>query len=393
MQLENLLLALLRFEFFGKDLTETERQDLLELGEEESKKLFILSKKHDMAHVVGRALTRNDIITEENPLYQQYGKEQMLSVYGYENQKHELKNIKRVFNISGVPFVVLKGSTIRKLYPLPELRSSCDIDVLIKREDVNKAKHLLFSKLRYTEEERASLHDVTLHTQTDVTIELHYSLQEGISPMDEVLNKVWGYTTDVDDIYGDQNYEKELTGAFALFYLVAHTAYHFVNGGCGIKPFVDLLFMQEKTPYDNDQLDDLLKRSNLKTFYESMVKIAKSWFMCEESDEIVDLAKEYILTGGVYGTTDNAIAVKRAKNISKSGYFWSRIFMPYESLKNLYPVLNKHKWLFPFCQVARWFRALFGGKSKKFAKELKVSANVTQDQTEKLSKLFKNVGL
>ena len=43
MQLENLLLALLRFEFFGKDLTETERQDLLGLGEEESKKLFILS--------------------------------------------------------------------------------------------------------------------------------------------------------------------------------------------------------------------------------------------------------------------------------------------------------------------------------------------------------------
>jgi hypothetical protein len=90
---------------------------------------------------------------------------------------------------------------------------------------------------------------------------------------------------------------------------------------------------------------------------------------------------------------DNAIAVKRATSQSKSAYFWSRIFLPYDSLKIVFPILKKHKWLFPFCQVARWFKALFSGRGKKFSKELEVSKGVTTDQKQKLSKLFNDVGL
>lgn len=47
----------------------------------------------------------------------------------------------------------------------------------------------------------------------------------------------------------------------------------------------------------------------------------------------------------------------------------SRIFLSYDSLKVLYPTLQKHRWLTPIMQVRR-FRLLFKGKMKTSLHEL-----------------------
>ena len=44
-------------------------------------------------------------------------------------------------------------------------------------------------------------------------------------------------------------------------------------------------------------------------------------------------------------------------------------------MKGMYPVLENHKWLMPFCEMHRWCRIIFKGGFKKSKKELKIIGN------------------
>lgn len=389
MQIKDLMFALLRFEFFGVELSLNECEKIRGLGEEEGKELFALSKKHDLAHALANALINNGLLGVESPIYRHYAKEQMLSLFRYENQTHELEKIRSVLTENDVPFIPLKGAVIRKYYKDPSLRTGCDIDVLVKREDLKKATKLLCDKLQYNLDKREYYHDVTLHSTSDVTVELHFSIQEGINSMDKVLERVWEYAFPLKD--GGAEYA--LTNEFLTFHVIAHMAYHFVSGGCGIKPFIDLLVLKNNLEVSQSELDELLKSAELIQFYQSAQTVANAWFCGENKTELVEQVEEFLLKGGVYGTKDNGIAVKRAKEKGKAKYFWGRIFLPYDSLKTVFPVLKKHKWLFPFCQVARWFKIIFSKRIKNATKEFSVNAKLSNEESQKTKALLDQLGL
>ena len=67
--------------------------------------------------------------------------------------------------------------------------------------------------------------------------------------------------------------------------------------------------------------------------------------------------------------------------------------MPYDSLRTVYPILEKHKWLMPLMQVRRWFRLLFRSKLKKGLKEWQISQSVTEEQSEKTQSMMDLLGL
>ncbi len=389
MQVNDLMFALLRFEFFGVELSLKECETIRGLGEEEGKELFALSKKHDMAHAVANALINNGLLSVESPIYRHYAKEQMLSVFRYENQAHELDKIRSVLTENDIPFIPLKGAVIRNYYKDPSLRTGCDVDVLIKRDDLKKATELLCDKLQYKLDKREYYHDVILHSASDVTVELHFSIQEGINPMDKVLERVWEYAFQIKD--GGKEYA--LTNEFLMFHVIAHMAYHFVSGGCGIKPFVDLLALKNSLEVSQNDLDELLKSAELSQFYQSAQVVANAWFCEGAKTELVEQVEDFLLKGGVYGTKDNGIAVKRAKDTSKAKYFWGRIFLPYDSLKIVFPVLKKHKWLFPFCQIARWFKIIFSKRIKNATKEFSVNAKLSSDESQQIKALLDQLGL
>lgn len=59
-------------------------------------------------------------------------------------QVAELARVGRLFAAAGVPLIPLKGVALsQELYGDPCIRSSCDLDILVKPEDVEKAEELL----------------------------------------------------------------------------------------------------------------------------------------------------------------------------------------------------------------------------------------------------------
>lgn len=131
------MMSLIACEVFGKALDRTQ----CELSDEEMLTLCKLSKSHDLAHIVGDALTKNDLITNDE-VRAKFRKQSMLAVYRYEKMVYELGRLRKTLNEAKIPFVPLKGSVLRRYYPDPAMRTSCDIDILVPDKRADEAAKL-----------------------------------------------------------------------------------------------------------------------------------------------------------------------------------------------------------------------------------------------------------
>ncbi len=351
--------------------------------------LFTISKLHDIAPMVGYAIDKVGFKIDEQ-VKSKFQKEQMLAVFRYEQQNYELDQISTTLEKAKIDFIPLKGTVIRQYYPEPYLRTSADIDILIKEDDLEKALNVLIKELGYNNEEKSS-HDVSLFSPSNIRIELHYSLIEKdvLSKADEPLKDVWNYAISKDDC----SYHKLLTNEVFYYYHIAHMAKHYVNGGCGIKPFLDLVIINKNLTFDKQKLNELLLFGGLDKFAEQAENLSKVWFGDKEHTTLTKQMEEYLLRGGVYGNTENRVAVQQVKKGGKFKFICSRIFMPYNELKFKYPVLQKHKWLLPICQVRRWFKLIFMGGAKRSINEIKATNNISEQTKNATEEMIKQLGL
>lgn len=354
------------------------------LSEEELKELYKLSKKHDLAHIVGNALIKSGVLTEGR-VKAAFEKEIFTAVYRYEKLNYELGEIRRALGEAKIPFIPLKGAVIRKYYPEPWERTSCDIDVLVKEEDLDRAISALVNALGYTCERREKgSHDMQLYSQSGMHLELHYSLIEDhvIGEADKLLRNVWDYTECIDGTS-----EIVLTDEMYYYYHIAHMAKHFVYGGCGVRPFLDVWILKHKLLYSESGRNELLKKGGLDTFAKYSELLSEIWFGDETHTETTKELEYFILNGGVYGTLENRVSVQQNKEGGKIKYIFSRIWLPYDVLRFQYPALNKRKFLLPFYEMCRWFKLIFKGRAKRGVSELKVNENKVSEAKKLLSEL------
>ena len=387
MQAVKLAFALIRQELKGEKISE-EIKNLI--PPEMLKRLYMLSKSHDLTHLLADALDKNGLLIDGSPERKIFMQQRNMAIYRYEQQRYEFDQICEVLTQEKIAYIPLKGSILRDYYPQAWMRTSCDIDILVKSEDLKKAMNALISKLDYSHESSDS-HDESLYSPSGVHLELHYSLLEDCVNLEasKILDGIFEECVPCDDL----GYRLKMSNEFFYFFHVVHMSKHILNGGCGIKPFLDLWILDENFTFDNAKLDSLLEKCNLLTFTKEARKLAEFWVNDGEIDETTRALEEYLLTGGVYGNASNRIAVERSQEGGKFKYILSRIFKPYDKLKHTYPILKKHKWLFPFCQVARWFHHLFSKDNKRVLKNFSVNASVDETQENKASELLKQLGL
>lgn len=108
------MMDLISYEVCSKELDKSQQT----LTDEELVKLYKLSKSHDIAHLVGDALIKNDLIGD-GEIKAKFQKQIMLAVYRYEKINYELGRLRKVLNEAEIPFILLKGSVLRRYYPEP----------------------------------------------------------------------------------------------------------------------------------------------------------------------------------------------------------------------------------------------------------------------------------
>lgn len=370
-----LMFALLRCAICGKVLTSEEKAIYSPeiLGE-----LLTVAKKHDVAHLVVFGLKKNNLLGENAKKLEG---EIFKAAYRCEQQKHELQTICQTLEDAQISFIPLKGSVIREYYPEPWMRTSCDIDVLIHEDDVEKAISI-FKKLEYKIEKR-NYHDIPLYSPNGIHLELHFNICEDTEKLDRVLRSAWSYAIKAESFRYE--FEKE----FFVFHMYAHMAYHFLAGGCGIRPLLDIWIMENKMDLSYKCAKELLKEAEIYRFAEKMSELAERCF--SENDEMLlsdfEAIVSYILTGGVYGSAENNTTVKKTEAKSSIAYVFNRLFLPYNSMITLFPILNKAPYLLPFCWIVRWLQVFSKKKSGRVAAELLQMKNISNDKMQEINKM------
>ncbi len=384
-QVQNVLFALLRYEICGVALSDEEKSAIVP---EILQGLYGLSKAHDVVHLVADALLKNGLVDRNSPAGQAFSKQLQMAVFRYEQLQYELERICEVLEEAKVPYMPLKGSVLRAFYPEPWMRTSCDIDIYVQECDLERAATVIVEKLNYRNDGKSS-HDMQMFSESGVHLELHYDLiEDNVSPaVNKVLLELWDTTLPVQE----GTYGRKMTDELFYFYHIAHTAKHFVLGGCGIRPFIDFWIIEKKFSLDKEKLNALLTEGKLKAFAENAKTLCEAWLEGKEPTHVCVEMENYILHGGVYGNSENSVAIKSTKK-GKIRYILSRIFMPYGELKSRYPSLKKCPILYPFYLIRRWFNLLFiKGRAKNSIREF--NQVVSMDKEQKVAELLKNLEL
>ena len=362
--------------------------DIEGIGREELTALASLAKAQDMAHIVGFFLEKRALSDECSEIKRALSKQYLTAIYRYQYLTYEYKRICSVLEKNKIKYIPLKGSVIRSFYPEAWMRTSCDIDVLVEESSLDLACEALVRELEYKPYEARGYHDVSLYSASGVHLELHFNIRENIEPMDEILDTVWQNARLHDGEWGYRQSDE-----FLLFHQIAHAAYHFTRGGCGVRSILDIWLLRGRLTLDGAVYGRLLYGAGLREFEKAILELADVWYSGAEHTALTREMEDFILGAGIYGSTENRVAVSRSDKRSGAAYILSRIFMPYKSMTARYPILKKHPILLPLCHVLRWFSILSPETRKRARREVAYSASLDAQRGERVGKMLREIGL
>lgn len=384
--LEKVLIQVIADEIFGTGSDAFVKESITD---ELLVELFNLAQKHDLAHLVGYSLDKNNLLSIST-VSEKFREKFFTSVFRYERTEVDYQNICDELEKSCTKYIPLKGSVIKNLYPQPWMRTSCDIDILIHTEDLQKTTLLLKKNLNCIEV-GSSLHDVTLKTANGNLVELHFDLIEDGRAMNaaEALGQVWDYSYPESE----NSFRYKMKDDLFLLYHIAHIAKHFESGGCGVRPFLDLGIILHKSEMWNKKAEQLLQKANLFVFANAVRNLTEVWFFGKEHNQLTLQMQKYIMSSGTFGTKGNELVARQSKSGGKLKYVLSRIFLSYDELKLQFPILKKYIFLTPFCEICRWFKLFFYNKSFNRKKNINVVKNTSKKDMDEIKNFLKTVGL
>ena len=382
----NILFALIRAKIEGiqsvsdDEKAEIEGADLISLYE--------LSSHHDITHIVGSALDDLGLLSDDE-ISNKFRKKVYASVFRYRGLEFELERITETLAEGKIAHIPLKGSVLRHYYPEAWMRTSCDIDILVKRDELEIAMKLLVDKLGYRVD-HTCFHDVTLYSEGGVHLELHFELIEEFSypKVEAVLKNVWDMATPTEN-----GYTYKMSEELFYFYHIAHMLKHFVGGGCGIRFFLDLYILDKRNAMGAEQFETLLSEGGILEFSRHASKLSRIWFSTDESSEFYEDFGDVVIRGGIYGEVETRVLVQQARRGGKLRYALSRIFPSYKVMREIFPVLKKHRWLTVLFHPVKWFRIIFHGRFSLSVRELRENSTISSSDAKKASLMLDALGV
>ncbi len=283
-----------------------------------------------------------------------------------------------------IKFMPLKGYYMRRLYPAPEMRTSCDVDILYDKDKKEQVDGIL-KDLGFTLDAGDEYHG---HWVKDIiSIETHYDLAANREIYYEYYNNIWEKLKTEDGIkfnFSDEDF---------YIYSMVHAAKHFSHGGFGIRTVLDIYYYKKSVKMDENYIKEQLDKLKLYKFSKIMESIAGGWFGDKPMDDDSETVAKFILQSATYGMSDDSMLMKgytennSAKSI-KNKYIFKTLFPSYSGMKSKYKILKYLPFLLPFAWVYRWFEILFT-KNKKI-KEFTYKVNELNDNNyERISDVLK----
>ena len=304
---------------------------------------------------------------------------------GQSNHIKRTAEILSLFNENNIPVIVLKGLVVREYYPKPDLRTMCDSDVIIHKNDLERVRKLLLER-GFVEEEDAGHHIAFM--KGGLNLEVHWTLaNESFRKGQECFQeKIWDDAMKIK-VGGVDTLSLSLEDL--ALHLCAHMASHMAISGFGVRQLADLVLLVEHkgNEIDWDEFKDKAKKSGLTQFSTGMFKVCNYLFDMEipkqlniknsrNDEEIIKLVVNDIFTGGVYGQRDLSFSFRAQvgydidddSTFSMLKRYIQVILPPISKLSDRYAYAKKYKILLP----AAWIHHIYVGiTTKKYDSESK----------------------
>ncbi|PNT93567.1 hypothetical protein CDQ83_08730 [Clostridium thermosuccinogenes] len=349
------------------------------LGKYDWKELLEYADVHHVIGLVYSALPKSGEFTgADERLLEQFKKETALTIVGQIQHIRQVAYVLGKFKEVNIPVILLKGLVVRGLYPLPELRTMCDADVLVKESDLGKVDELM-KNIGYAEGEKSPVH-VSYFNKDYNRIEVHWTIEDR-----RFFNDEYGLEEDMW-----QRAEKTKIGeiealSFApedlALHLCIHMAVHIITGGFGIRQLCDLVLLVEKKGYSINwqSFCEKMEKWGIEKFVSALFMLCNQLFHMPIPDEIekntsridmdiVDNLAEDIISGGVYGKKDlpyifaNEMAYDHeGRHAGSTTGVMMRLlkllFPPWDRLSDQYAYARKYKILLPVA----WLHHIISG--------------------------------
>lgn len=313
-----------------------------------------LCLKHSVTALVYDGLQKADALTAVPEKIQMVLAQNYFTAIYQEAQLEYTKNqLSSKMVAADIPHIFLKGICLKNDYPVPSLRTMCDIDALARAEDFDAldaiAKELGGENLDGDGNHRS------YSFPNGVNLEFHPNLVHHDSPVCAGINPGWQYAK-----------ENKPTSAWELteegFYLntLCHLADHFAAGGIGVRFVLDVWVCRNlrKTQPDRAFVEKELNRLGLLEFAVNIENLADCWFGDGRMTPALEELSDYIFTSNSHGHSERAMLNAVALSGSQSAALMKKTFRSRAEMEDRFPWTKGRPWLQPVAWCVRAFSVL-----------------------------------
>jgi len=313
----------------------------------------------------------------------------MRAVYQDAQLSHVCEKLAEELTGAQVPHVFLKGAVLKQDYPMPALRTMCDLDVLVYTRDYN-AIGVVSEKLGGKPGHSDGNHR-NYTFPGGVTVEFHPNLLHHGTPVGTQINPGWQYVPEKNGVF-----TRVMTEEGIYLNTLCHLANHFVDGGVGVRFVLDVWVSRHlrSTQPDRMFVEKELTRFGLLEFARHIEALAEVWFGEGDPRSLPEGLEEYILTSGSHGLSDRAIlnAVAMSSGGTRASALLKKTFYSRAELEDRFPWCKGKPWLLPAAWCTRAVRAVTRHGSLILKWE-KGTREVSREDVQQRQQLFRRFGI
>jgi len=316
------------------------------------------------------------------------------TLYSNTNRKNMVQKVTDIFDF---PYFIVKGSSIAELYPVPELRTMGDIDMVVHTEDRERVHDILTSQ-GYKCTSKQDIREWQYY-KNNMEFELHdhlvYSEAVNNSKQEAFFNNFWPYVKN-----------NTINWNFHFLFLISHLRKHFMNEGVGFRQFMDIAIVSKYGKLDWSWIEEKAEQIELIDFLRTVLAFNTHWFNVitpittpKLDNDFYESATEKIFEDGVFGFGNEHNADSKAANLyrknGKLGMLGSAIGVLFPSYKTLitvpkYSWLKGRAYLLPLAWI---YRFIMGRSKSKGAVESMKKSFAGLAQIERREAMYKQWGL
>lgn len=321
--------------------------------------IYRLSQINNIVGIIASELQKLDKdIRPDSKTLSLFNQQLAYTLIDYEEKEYAIKQIKDLLTENHIDHIFIKGEIIKKYYPVKELRTSADTDIIIRNEDIDKIRDIVNNKnIEITEDNG----DGITFKLCNQSIEIHRDADCG----NEYFKDIFALCTADGNEYIIDDYNH-------LFYILCHIIKHFKYCGAGIKMFMDIdVVIRHIGAFDYQKALKMSRNIGIETFFTTTMALCRKLFNTPINADInadsslLELFSSEIISAGSFGFEKRDIssfyAIKSRKNgrQSKLNAFKALLFPTNDYLKMGFDYAKKHPILLPAAWVHRLFQAVF----------------------------------